>query len=91
MIKVKTDDFEKLQEGCIAACNSIMEDLCALFEMAQAAIQYDDIDPYYRHELNVLVGASFALIHAINITFPGGTENDNEGQTCSDSETTPHC
>lgn len=85
------NDFEKLQEGCITACDSIMEDLCALFEFSQTMVQHDDIEPYYRHELNVLVGASFALIHAINITFPGGTENDNEGQTCSNSETAQNC
>jgi hypothetical protein len=85
------NDFEKLETGCITACDSIMEDLRALFEISQSMIQHDDIDPYYRHELNVLVGASFALIHAINITFPGGTENDNEGQTCSNSKTAPHC
>ena len=85
------NDFEKLKEGCIAACDSIMEDLCALFEISQAMIQHENIDPYYRHELNALVGASFALIHIINITFPGGTENDNEGSTYSNSETTQNC
>lgn len=85
------NDFEKLEEGCVTACDSIMEDLCALFEISQAMVQHKNIDEEYMHKLNVLVGASFALIHAINITFPGGTENDNEGQTYSNSETAQNC
>ena len=85
MIKIRTDDFEKLEQGCVAACDSIMQDLCALFEISQAMVQHKHIDEDYMQKLNMLVGASFALIHAINITFPGGSEDE---QTFDDSTET---
>lgn len=86
MIKIRTDDFEQLEQGCVAACDSIMQDLCALFEISQAMVQHEYIDESYRHKLNMLVGASFALIHAINITFPGGSEDEQAFNDSTETE-----